>query len=481
VNKAAILALLDAIINDKINSENFRGPRGPRGTKGSDGKDFDFDQHKIELLNLLKSNLIENKQFLHLTDVDKEELKLQFADLTQNEKDSLRGERGPRGQRGKAGHDFKIEEHKDHILTQIINSIDNRIDDLRIKFSDITEEQKEELKGERGLRGFKGSNGKDGKSAYEVWLEDNEGSEEDFLGSLKGEDGDQGLRGLKGSRGQRGEDGEPGPRGDQGKVGPKGEDGDQGLKGETGERGPRGQRGKPGVKGESAYEIWSLENEGSEEDYFLSLRGERGDRGVRGPIGPQGIQGFQGPSGVSGRDGIDAPIIVEVEINQRSKTSFSLIFVFSNGSEIETDEISLPSITSIFSSIAAAGGGSSDTAERLTKTFVAGEDIAIDKIVRVSTNQKAFKAINNGTYEQSQALGVALNAANQDENVTVLLFGVLESATFNFTINNPFFLGTDGDSIQNPPTATGEFVTEIGQSLGTSAIFLDLKRPLEIV
>lgn len=35
--------------------------------------------------------------------------------------------------------------------------------------------------------------GQDGKSAYEIWLElGNEGTEEDFIASLKGEQGQQG-------------------------------------------------------------------------------------------------------------------------------------------------------------------------------------------------------------------------------------------------------------------------------------------------
>ena len=70
-----------------------------------------------------------------------------------------------------------------------------------------------------------GPKGDDGKSAYEIWLEaGNEGSEADFLASLRGETGDD---------------------------------------------------------GKSAYEIWlEAGNEGSEADFLASLRGETGDAGV---------------------------------------------------------------------------------------------------------------------------------------------------------------------------------------------------------
>lgn len=53
--------------------------------------------------------------------------------------------------------------------------------------------------GERGLQGTKGDTGDTGKTAYEVWLSvGNSGTETDFLNSLKGEKGDTGLQGIQG-------------------------------------------------------------------------------------------------------------------------------------------------------------------------------------------------------------------------------------------------------------------------------------------
>ncbi len=51
--------------------------------------------------------------------------------------------------------------------------------------------------GEQGIQGEKGEDGNDGKSAYQIWLDaGNEGSEIDFLASLKGEQGIQGEKGA---------------------------------------------------------------------------------------------------------------------------------------------------------------------------------------------------------------------------------------------------------------------------------------------
>ena len=86
-------------------------------------------------------------------------------------------------------------------------------DDLKLKFSDLTPEQKDELK-----------------------LHFSDLTEEDKA-ELKGEKGDigpQGLRGEQGIQGETGPQGLFGETGPQGPVGPKGEQGVKGDKGDTG-------------------------------------------------------------------------------------------------------------------------------------------------------------------------------------------------------------------------------------------------------
>jgi hypothetical protein len=74
---------------------------------------------------------------------------------------------------------------------------------------------------------------KDGKSAYEVAVDNGfEGTETEWLESLKGERGDkgeQGIQGEKGDKGDKGEQGEQGEQGIQGEKGDKGEDGEDGV------------------------------------------------------------------------------------------------------------------------------------------------------------------------------------------------------------------------------------------------------------
>lgn len=68
--------------------------------------------------------------------------------------------------------------------------------------------------GADGANGTDGAPGADGDSAYEVWLAaGNQGTEADFLASLKGEPGQAGLAGPQGPKGDTGATGPQGPAG----------------------------------------------------------------------------------------------------------------------------------------------------------------------------------------------------------------------------------------------------------------------------
>ena len=65
--------------------------------------------------------------------------------------------------------------------------------------------------GEPGQDGINGQDGADGKSAYEIWLDEgNQGTEQDFLDSLKGVDGQDGIDGRNGTDGINGTNGQDG-------------------------------------------------------------------------------------------------------------------------------------------------------------------------------------------------------------------------------------------------------------------------------
>ena len=113
--------------------------------------------------------------------------------------------------------------------------------------------------GETSATLHNGANGEKGSSAYQIAVEQGyQGSESDWLSSLKGDKGEKGNTGAKGNPGQ------------------------------------------DGAEGKSAYAI-AVEHgyENSEDEWLLSLKGEKGDTGERGEKGDAGVAGKDGFSPIA--------------------------------------------------------------------------------------------------------------------------------------------------------------------------------------
>jgi hypothetical protein len=122
-----------------------------------------------------------------------------------------------------------------------------------------------------------GAQGIQGLSAYQVAVQHGfEGTEAEWLISLKGEKGETGPKGDKGDTGEKGATGERGPQGLQGERGLQGVQGEKGEQGIQGPVGPKGEQGEPGPKGEP---------------------GANGAPGVQGPKGETGEKGEKGDPG----------------------------------------------------------------------------------------------------------------------------------------------------------------------------------------
>lgn len=105
--------------------------------------------------------------------------------------------------------------------------------------------------------GKDGKDGENGKSAYEIAVQNGyDGTETDWLESLKGQKGDTGepgATGAKGDHGEKGDQGKPGTPGEKGERGEKGEKGDAGTPGKDGVNGKDGTNGVDGKNGTDGY------------------------------------------------------------------------------------------------------------------------------------------------------------------------------------------------------------------------------------
>ena len=179
-------------------------------------------------------------------------------------------------------------------------------DDLKLKFSDLTPEQKDELK-----------------------LHFSDLTEEDKA-ELKGEKGDIGPQGLRGEQGIQGETGPQGPIGETGPQGPVGPKGEQGVKGDKGDTGSgfkvlgyfsTQEELESGIVSPQAGDAYGV-GKGASYDIYIydainsvwknngplqGARGPKGNKGDTGPQGPQGERGDIGPQGLQGIQGDPGP------------------------------------------------------------------------------------------------------------------------------------------------------------------------------
>jgi hypothetical protein len=137
-----------------------------------------------------------------------------------------------------------------------------------------------------------GAQGIQGLSAYQVAVQHGfEGTEAEWLISLKGEKGETGPKGDKGDTGEKGATGERGPQGLQGErglQGVQGEKGEQGIQGPVGPKGEQGEQGIQGIQGPAGP---------------TGPKGEQGEPGPKGEPGDDGAPGIQGPKGDPGEKG----------------------------------------------------------------------------------------------------------------------------------------------------------------------------------
>lgn len=368
-----------------LSVEELETLRGPQGKSGRDGKNFSFEENSEEILGHIKSYLNELKP----------ELKLQFSDLAE---DDIKQLRGPKGERGATGKDFVFSENEKEISGQIKSHLEEIKPDLSLKFENLTEEQKLEIRGPRGQRGRQGRD-----FVFEDHIEffrslklkftdlspeeiselrlkfENLTDEEKSSLKLKFTDltDDEKFQ-LRGARGQRGRNGIQGPQG------------------EIGEQGPQGLIGPQGEKG------------------------DRGDRGVRGPIG----FGAQGPKGDPGQDGEDSPKITSIDLKEDGKF-FNFEFYFSDGTKISTDNIKIPTSKEVYvvggGIVSGSGSGSGGTSD-FAYLFGAGAPINLlgvdGNLYQDTANGDQYKKISGAWALQTNLTGPQGPAGTNGTNGT---------------------------------------------------------------
>ena len=186
--------------------------------------------------------------FEDLTPAQIESLKGEKGDKGDTGPQGPKGETGPQGPQGDTGPQGPQGPKGD---TGPQGPQGEKGADGTMTFEDLTEEQKASLKGDKGEKGDTGDQGPQGETGPQGPKGDpgEQGPKGDP--GEKGADGAKGETGETGPQGPQGEKGETGEQGPQGVQGIQGIQGETGPKGETGPEGPQGPQGEKGDKGDT--------------------------------------------------------------------------------------------------------------------------------------------------------------------------------------------------------------------------------------
>lgn len=110
---------------------------------------------------------------------------------------------------------------------------------------------------------------------------------------------------------------------------------------------------------------------------------------------------------------------------------------------------------------------------------IAASNISAFQMVRL-TSTTEVDLTDDATYEESIAVGIALESKLAGQKIRVLTFAIAEDPSFTWAINAKLFLGPSGSITDTPTTTVSKFVTPIGQSLGPGAIFIRIDEPEEV-
>ncbi|MCV9928544.1 hypothetical protein OIU83_12825 [Flavobacterium sp. LS1R49] len=260
-----------------------------------------------------------------------------FANLTPDEKASLKGDigpEGPKGDTGSVGKDgtsvtIKGSKSSESLLPDTGNAVGdgyiiagnlwvwdgakfNNVGPIQGPKGDAGAQGIQGLVGATGTQGTAGAKGDKGDTGLQgiQGLAGATGTQ--GTAGVKGDKGDAGLQGIQGLAGATGAQGTAGAVGAKGDAGLQGIQGIQGLVGQTGAKGDKGDKGDTGLQGIQGLAgatgtQGTVGAKGDKGDVGLQgiqgLAGAQGTAGVKGDTGLQGIQGLVGATGVQGLKG----------------------------------------------------------------------------------------------------------------------------------------------------------------------------------
>lgn len=107
-------------------------------------------------------------------------------------------------------------------------------------------------------------------------------------------------------------------------------------------------------------------------------------------------------------------------------------------------------------------------------------DLGGHRVVTLDGVGEARYADNTQSTHLHRVLGITLGAFNTGTLGTVMRLGEIIEPTWNWTLNQPIFLGTNGLLTQTPPVSPAVFLQIVGFPILPTSMFVDLRDPISL-
>ena len=121
--------------------------------------------------------------------------------------------------------------------------------------------------------------------------------------------------------------------------------------------------------------------------------------------------------------------------------------------------------------------GEGGTAEIVETEIVAGEALTLGSAVYLHTDGKIYKASYSGTRAQATVLGLVKAGVAADETATLVIRGSCTGMS-GLTIGTEYFVAAAGAISSPAPSASGHYVTRVGQAQSATVLIVGPAQPV---
>lgn len=117
-----------------------------------------------------------------------------------------------------------------------------------------------------------------------------------------------------------------------------------------------------------------------------------------------------------------------------------------------------------------------------TIAAVASVALGGHRIVLFNASEELIYADNTTSAHAHRVLGMTTGAASQGQSASVIRQGDLTEPTWNWTPDNPVFLGANGQVTQTPPTApVAAFSLVVGFPVSATRMYVSIRDPITLL